>query len=406
MKIQLIKTFFLVFLVVTVSFAETNSVASISDDLELSKFKELQNKLFSYAYYLRSAYLRNSVSASLKFGKPDESSKKLIINSLGFLEKTLIYSPDIPFLWREYAVYNSGIGRVKGVIYAYEKLSKLEPSPEINYKLGQLYNSENDFEKAVEQFELFLNSHPNDLKVKEYLAQILINAGLKSVKFNNQIKAKSYFRQAINYFDNLLNESENAIFYFKKGLVQELLGNSDDALESYSKAIFIQPDNPEAYLRASKIYYAKGENAAYAGESEKADEFFSEAANTILLIVPEKKSNPEMLNYAAYLLALLGERLDLAEKLVMRAIEKDKENGAYIDTLGWINFKKGNTQNALENTLKARKNVGDDPVISDHLGDIYFELGQPDKAKEMWMKSLDFDANNTNVKIKINALED
>ncbi len=406
MKILLLKTFVFVFLVVTASFAETNSVAYDSDNLELARFKELQNKAFSYAYYLRSSYLRNCVSTSLKFGKPDELSKKLIINSLGFLEKTLIYSPDIPFLWREYAVYNSGIGRVKGVIYAYEKLSKLEPSPEIHYKLGKLYNSNSDFDKAVEQFELYLDFRPNDLKVKEYFAQILINAGLKSEKFNNRVKAKSYFLKAINAFDDLLTDCENATFYFKKGLVQELLGNPDTALESYSKTIFLQPDNPEAYLRASKIYYAKGENAAYTGDSEKADEFFSEAANTILLIVPEKKSNPEMLNYAAYLLALLGERLELAEKLVMRAIEKDKENGAYIDTLGWINYKKGNTQNALENTLKARKNVGDDPVISDHLGDIYFELGQPDKAKEMWRKSLDFDANNTNIKIKINALED
>ena len=302
MKIRLIiKTFVFVFFIVTASFAETNSVVSISDDLELSKFKELQNKAFSYAYYLRSSYLRNCVSASLKFGKPDESSKKLIINSLGFLERTLIYAPDVPFLWREYAVYNSGIGRIKGVIYAYEKLAGVEPSPEIHYKLGKLYNSNSDLDKAVEQFELYLNFQPNDLKVKEYLAQILINAGLKSEKFNNQVKAKSYFLKAINTFDDLLADSENATFYFKKGMVQELLENSDNALESYSKAIFIQPDNPEAYLRASNIYYAKGENAAYAGNLEKANEFYSEAANTILLIVPEKKDNPEMLNYAAYL---------------------------------------------------------------------------------------------------------
>ena len=396
MKIQLIKIFFFVFLIVTVSFAKTNS---------FNRINSLQNKLYSYAYYLRSAYLRNSVSASLNYGKPDESSKKLLINSLVFLEKTLIYAPDVPSLWKEYAVYNSGIGRTKGVIYAYEKLYKLEPSPDINYKLAQLYNSENDFERAAEQFKLYLNYYPNDLKVKEYLAQLLINAGLKSEKFNNQIKAKSYFTQAQTVFDDLLNETEKAELYFKKGLVQELLSCSDAALESYSKAILLQPDNPDSYLRASKIYYAKGEQAAYACNLEKANEFYREAANTILLIVPDKKNNPEMLNYAAYLLALLGERLEFAEKLVMRAIENDKENGAYIDTLGWINFKKGNTQNALEKVLEARKNVGDDPVISDHLGDIYFKLGLPDKAKEMWMNSLDFDANNTNIKFKIDGLK-
>ena len=405
MKIRLIKTFVFVFFIVTASLAKTNSVVSSSKIHRNSRFKILQNKAISYAYYLRSSYLRNSVSASLELGRPDETSKKLIINSLGFLERALLIAPDIPFLWKEYAVYNSGIGTVKGVIFAYEKLSKLEPSSEIHYKLGQLYNSNNDFDKAADQFEIYLDFQPNDLIVKEFIAQIFINAGLKSEKFNNKIKAKSYFLKALNTFDELLNETEKASFYYKKGLVHELLGNSDDALVSYSKSIFLQPDNPDSYLRASKIYYAKGEKTAYAGNLEKANEFYGEAANTILLIVPEKKNNPEMLNYAAYLLALLGERLELAEKLVMRAIEKDKENGAFIDTLGWIDFKKGNTQNALENVLKARKNAGDDPVISDHLGDIYFELGQPDKAKEMWMKSLDFDANNTNIKIKINGLK-
>ncbi len=405
MKIRLLNAFVFVFFVVSVSLAETNSVVLNLNNPELSRFKKLQKNAFSYAYYLRSSYLRNCVNASLKSGKPDEISKKLIVNSLVFLEKTLKYASDVPFLWKEYAVYNGGIGRVNGVVYAYKKLAELEPSAEIHYKLGQLYNSKSDFDNAVEQFELYLNFHPNDSKVKEYLVQLLINAGLKSEKFNNHVKAKSYYKQAINTLDDLLNYSENATFYFKKGSVQELLNNSDDALESYSKAIFIEPDNPESYLRASNIYYAKGENAAYSGNPEKANEYYSEAANTILLIVPEIKDNPEILNYAAYLLALLGERLDLAEKLVMRAIEKDKENGAFIDTLGWINFKKGNVQNALENTLKARKNAGNDPVISDHLGDIYLKLGFPNKAKEMWLKSLDFDDNNTNVKIKINALE-
>jgi len=397
--------FLFIFFVSALIFAETNSPPSTSTKSRVSRFNEVQNNAISYAYYLRSSYLRNCVTTSLKTEIPNDLSKNKIINSLGFLEKALVYAPNIPFLWQEYAAFNGGVGRVKGVILAYEKLSKLRPTPEIHYKLGRLYNSNANFDKAEVQFKLYLNLRPKDLETKEFVAQMLINAGLKSGKFNNQIKAKSYFLKAVNIFDKLLKDNENAPTYYNKGLAQELLGDSDEALKSYSKAIFIEPDNPDSYLRASRIYYAKGKKAEFLGELKKADEFYCEAANTILLIVPDKKNNPEVLNYAAYLLALMGERLDFAEKLVMRAIENDRENGAFIDTLGWINFKKGNTQNALKNTLEARKVEGDDPVISDHLGDIYFELGQPDKAKEMWNKSLDVEENNINIKSKINALD-
>jgi len=405
MKIRAVYFFVFVFSISTVLIAETNSAVVNNRKPEFLRFKKLQNNAFAYAYYIRSSYLRNLVGAYLKSGKPDESSKKLIVDSLLYLERALKYTHDVPFLWKEYAVYNSGIGRMDGVIFACEKLAELEPSPEIYYKLGQLYNSKGNLEKAVDNFNLYLTYIPGDAKVKEYVAQLHINSGLKNEIVNNQIKAKSCFRQALNIINGLLTEKENARLLFRKGFVLELLGNPENALEAYSKAILLEPGNLEPYFRASNIYYAKGEKAAFAGNPEKAKEFYAEAAKTILLIVPEKKDNPEMLNYAAYLLALLGERLDFAEKLVVMAMEKDKNNSAFIDTLGWIHFKKGDAQNALTNVLNARESGGDDPVISDHLGDIYLKLGKPDKAKEMWLKSLDMEAGNTNVRIKIDALE-
>jgi len=42
--------------------------------------------------------------------------------------------------------------------------------------------------------------------------------------------------------------------------------------------------------------------------------------------------------------------------------------------------------------------------MTDHLGDIYFKLGETEKAKKMWEKSLQLDSKNISVKNKLNEL--
>ncbi len=85
-------------------------------------------------------------------------------------------------------------------------------------------------------------------------------------------------------------------------------------------------------------------------------------------------------------------------------MKKDEKNSAYIDTLGWILFKKGNVNEALEKLLHANQIGGDDPVMTEHLGDVFFKLGENEKAKKMWEKSLLLDSNNISVKNKLNEL--
>jgi Flp pilus assembly protein TadD len=52
-------------------------------------------------------------------------------------------------------------------------------------------------------------------------------------------------------------------------------------------------------------------------------------------------------------------------------------------------FKRGQIQEACRHLERAtRLTGGDDPVIWDHLGDVYRELHQPAKARQAWEKAI------------------
>ena len=78
--------------------------------------------------------------------------------------------------------------------------------------------------------------------------------------------------------------------------------------------------------------------------------------------------------------------------MIREAVEGDPDNEAYRDSLGWAYYQMGRYAEAVEELKKAVAAGGDEPdgVILDHLGDAYDKLGQADKARETWQKSVHF----------------
>jgi len=89
--------------------------------------------------------------------------------------------------------------------------------------------------------------------------------------------------------------------------------------------------------------------------------------------------------------------------LVKRAVTLDPDNGAYLDSLGWVYYKKGMYTEALESLQKA-DTLLKDAIICDHLGDVYYKLNEVDKAKQYWKLSLDLRPEQTAVVEKLKQL--
>ena len=106
------------------------------------------------------------------------------------------------------------------------------------------------------------------------------------------------------------------------------------------------------------------------------------------------------LNTLGYLYAEEGKNLDEAQDLIKCAIELSPDNGAYLDSLGWVYYKKGMYEEAAQALLNADK-VMKDPVIYDHLGDVYIKMNKTDEAIKYWQSSLELDPGQAQIEKKI-----
>lgn len=105
-------------------------------------------------------------------------------------------------------------------------------------------------------------------------------------------------------------------------------------------------------------------------------------------------NNPLTLNYLGYMLADHGLKLNEALQLVERAVKLDPENGAYLDSLGWVQFKLGRYALAEQSLEKAITLIPTDPTVHDHLGEVYASIGNLQQAVAQWQSSLNNYANS------------
>ena len=88
------------------------------------------------------------------------------------------------------------------------------------------------------------------------------------------------------------------------------------------------------------------------------------------------------------MLADRGVKLPEALTMIQKAVELDPQNGAYLDSLGWVYFKSGQYALAEENLRKANERNNTDPTVHDHLGEVYEKTGKLKLAVAQWERSM------------------
>ena len=113
-------------------------------------------------------------------------------------------------------------------------------------------------------------------------------------------------------------------------------------------------------------------------------------------------NDPDVLNFLGYFLAEEDRRLGEAEALLDRALKMDPENGFFLDSLGWIYYRQGKSELAIEYIRGAiRSMASDDAILRDHLGDAYLQNGEIKKAIAEWRRALILDREIEEVQKKI-----
>ncbi|HHB81653.1 MAG TPA: tetratricopeptide repeat protein, partial [Aliiroseovarius sp.] len=107
--------------------------------------------------------------------------------------------------------------------------------------------------------------------------------------------------------------------------------------------------------------------------------------------------HPSVLNYLGYSWVEQRRNLDQALDMIKRAVAARPEDGFITDSLGWVNYRLGNYQDAVRGMERAVELIPVDPVLNDHLGDVYWAVGRRQEAAFQWRRALSFLTDETDL---------
>jgi tetratricopeptide (TPR) repeat protein len=146
-------------------------------------------------------------------------------------------------------------------------------------------------------------------------------------------------------------------------------GKPGDAYGVLAEGLAANPDQPD-------LLYEAAITAERAGRIDVVEPYL----RRLIQIKPEQAHAYNALGYS---LAERNERLEEAQQLIDKALEISPEDPFILDSKGWVLFRRGNTQGALD-VLKKAFSVRADPEIAAHLGEVLWSLGRKDEARQTW----------------------
>src|SRR6058998_622253 len=360
--------------------------------------------------------------------KPDELKK---VNDI--FKRAAEHAGDDPTILKEVADYYAASQQLKEAIPLYLRVLELQPEDaNAREKLATGFILTNQRDKAIEMLEQIIKEHPDKYQPYDLLAQVLDDEARSLQRANRIEEAKAKFAKvAANYEQSLLiNPNHPGTYLHLAELLLGALRNAARGVQLLAEARRRFPGAPEIvyYLAISqreakqsqqavatfeealheaqldqdddvinaKFYFNYGTAAEQAGLYDKAAELLRRS------ITLDPANSAEACNYLGYMWADHNMNLDEAETMIRRALESEPNNASYLDSLGWVVFRKGKFDQALSDLLRAAKTVErDDPVVFEHIGDTYLKLNRMPEAVEAWQKALTLDPKNKNLAEKV-----
>ncbi|HEY0156770.1 MAG TPA: tetratricopeptide repeat protein [Thermoanaerobaculia bacterium] len=129
---------------------------------------------------------------------------------------------------------------------------------------------------------------------------------------------------------------------------------------------------------------------------ERADDRKASEA-VFLKILEQNPDHAPSLNYLGYMWAESGTNLQRAEEMLTRAVGQEPENGAYVDSLGWVYFRLGNLELAEKYLTDATRLLPRDATIHEHLGDVLAKRGDMQRALKSYRTAVELDPESKDI---------
>jgi tetratricopeptide (TPR) repeat protein len=303
--------------------------------------------------------------------------------------------------------------------------------PAVHRILIQAIAKEGKFDEALKMVEHLIKS-PTDWNALELKVDILLEAK----KYADAAKVyEDILRGLSNDKELSPKKRDGLVNSMRRGLIQVTAkqGKYEQALKMVEELIK-SPDDWKGHALKGEILRQAGKDAEAAKtyenilkrlhnnkdmKAEERDELvdtvryilsnvyvdlkqIDKAAAELQRLAKKHPDDPGYQNDLGYIWADHDMHLAKAEKLIRHALELDRkrrqknpeadqsENGAYLDSLGWVLFKQKKYKEAREVLEKAVKEKGGQHIeIFDHLGDACMALGERQAAIQAWRRGLE-----------------
>jgi tetratricopeptide (TPR) repeat protein len=350
--------------------------------------------------------------------------------------KAVDHAGDDAAILKDVADYYAASRQIKEAIPLYIRVLELQPDDAgARERLATGFLLTNQRDKAVEMLEEIIKLHPDKYQSYELLGQLLEDNARALDRANQKERAKAEFtKAAANYEQSLLinpgratttlrlaelligavKDSERAVklltegrrrfpgapeFTYLLAIALRETKQAQQAVVVFEEALH-EGESGDSEIVNARFYFDYGATAEQAGLYDKAADLFRKSISL------DPANAADAYNYLGYMWAEQNTHLDEAESMVRRALQIEPNNGAYLDTVGWIEFRQGKFEQALNDLLRAAQNMArDDAVVFEHIGDTYMKLNKAPQALEAWQKAATVDPQNKKLADKIDNMK-
>jgi tetratricopeptide (TPR) repeat protein len=248
---------------------------------------------------------------------------------------------------------------------AFRQIALLDPdlSARAEAQVIDTYRLAKDYPKAQQESDDAAKKYPNDRTVREVRAQLLAD------------QAKT--DQAIAELKKLLDGKNDREVYLAMADVYQKGHNYTEMAKVLDAADKLSDGKEDK----AAVLFLRG--AMY--ERQKNYELAEKTFRQVLEMDP---TNASAMNYLGYMLADQNIRLPEAQELIKKAVGLEPNNYAFLDSLGWVDFRMNRLDQAEQELTRSVQLMSKDPTIHDHLGDVYFKQGKIKEAIAQWQSSL------------------
>lgn len=233
-------------------------------------------------------------------------------------------------------------------------------STEAHYYLGQLAEQQQQWQQAIDHYQQIPPGTDFITALNRITGLYLQQDKIETARQHLQNLRQQYPDYAVRLY---LLETELLI----------TTNNIDPAMALINEAMLIHPDQANLLYTRAIIY-------------EKQDRL-DLMEQDLRQIIEQDSDNAIALNTLGYVLANRTARLEEAYQLITRALAAKPGDPAIMDSLGWVEYRRGNLGDALELLTQAYTAYPDHEVAA-HLGEVLWQLGHTDKAIKIWKQGL------------------